>query len=154
MPKQNKMIQKVYKKHCWVNFVVANYSCAWGLPWCVVNWPSKTPLEKTNFPLASRYRLHIASWLGVRTEGRHMPSSKAFPHGSAIYGRISMEGLQESEVMDNSKKMVLSSYNRCWNFISDAHMNSQRLEAYTVPAQFQARDLSTEIQQESTEGSS
>lgn len=44
---------------------LANYHCAWSLPWNVVDIPNDIPLEKTDFPLTSRYHLQIASLFRV-----------------------------------------------------------------------------------------
>lgn len=47
---------------------MANCFQAWGLPaleWSVADTPSDTPLEKTDFPLASRDQFKIASRLGL-----------------------------------------------------------------------------------------
>lgn len=41
--------------------VLANYSWVWGLLWTVVDVTSNTPLEKTDFLIASRYQLQTAS---------------------------------------------------------------------------------------------
>lgn len=40
---------KSSQKYHWVHFVFMSYSWAWGLPWSVVEIPSETPLEKTDF---------------------------------------------------------------------------------------------------------
>lgn len=48
-----------YKKLFRVNFVLAIYSWAWGVPCGVVNKPSATLLEQTDFHFPSRYQLQI-----------------------------------------------------------------------------------------------
>lgn len=47
------------------NFSLAIY-WALSLPWNVVDMPSETPFEKTDFPFPGRYQLQIAYWLGIR----------------------------------------------------------------------------------------
>lgn len=54
-------------KYNYIHFAMANYSCIWGLPYCVVDILSETTLEKTNFLFASGYRLQMASWLGTQS---------------------------------------------------------------------------------------
>lgn len=46
-----------------VHFMLANYSWLWGLPWCVADVPSNTPLEKTGFPFsAAVYCTSLLGW--------------------------------------------------------------------------------------------
>lgn len=47
-----------------VQFVSANHSWAWGLPWTVVNISSVTSLQKTDFSSPGDYQLMIVFWLG------------------------------------------------------------------------------------------
>ena len=61
MPKQNETFLK--KKTHRVHFVLAN-SLLHSMPWSVLDMPSDSPSEKTDFPFASRYQLQVAFWFG------------------------------------------------------------------------------------------
>lgn len=63
--------------------LLAIYSRAKCLPWNVLNVPSVTPLDKTNFPLPAG----VAAWLGVRVHV-HFPFSVLEPHlaGTCVQG--------------------------------------------------------------------
>lgn len=56
-----------------VHFVLPNYSWAQDLLWSVFGTSIEATLEKTDFLFASRYRLHIASWLKAGSHV-HFPS--------------------------------------------------------------------------------
>lgn len=60
---QNKT--EFHRKKRGVCFVLTSYPWAWVLPWNVVDIPSDTPLEKTDFPFAIRQQLQMASLLNL-----------------------------------------------------------------------------------------
>lgn len=71
--KHNKSLSKIPKpkqtncgdRSC--HLVLSNDSCTWGVSRSIApcSIPNDTPLDKTDFPLASRYQSQIGSWLGV-----------------------------------------------------------------------------------------
>lgn len=58
MFKQSHMRQ-IYKNTIEFTFHLVN-NLAWGPPWGVVNVPNETPLEKTDFPIASRLSIVVS----------------------------------------------------------------------------------------------
>lgn len=77
-PNKAKLNQRSMK-YWWVCYVLTSYSWPWHLSRTVANIHTDTPLEKTDFPFASRCRLQIVSWLGVGPH-IHFPLLVLGPH--------------------------------------------------------------------------
>lgn len=58
--------KKVHKISLRIHFVLANYSGHGACSGGVVDMPSNTPLEETDFQSFSKYQLQAASQLGMR----------------------------------------------------------------------------------------
>lgn len=77
-PNKAKLNQRSMK-YWRVCYVLTSYSWSWHLFRTVADIPTDTPLEKTDFPFASRCRLQIVSWLGVGPH-IHFPLLVLGPH--------------------------------------------------------------------------
>lgn len=67
-PNKTKKCQNVTQtspKNYRVCFVLVNFSWTWDLPWNVLDIPSDSLLEKTDFPFANRNQLKLSSCIGV-----------------------------------------------------------------------------------------